>query len=199
MSGDPWGRLRLLRLEAYGGGGPATGGAIGGSVGVPAGRRREFSVRVSRLAAALALCAGVVVVVLLGGPAGLSLLVVGTFMLVAPGLLLIDLLRVRDGLLGLVLAMMAGPVLWVLVSTVEVLAGRWEPRATVLCVAGLLGLMATALLLQVLRPDQAGETPRHRFRSHQHGQVVVVGTGRHRGAFPPPSSPVHRARRWRRP
>jgi hypothetical protein len=147
--------------------------------------------RVARLAAVLALCAGAAVVVLLGGPSWLSLLVVGTFMLTAPGLVLVEMLRVRDGLLGLVLAMMAGPVVWVVVPTIEVFAGWWAPQATVLAVAGLLALTATVLLLALLRGQSVREVSRHRFRSHQHDKLVVDASGRHRGAFPPPGTRVH--------
>ena len=65
------------------------------------GRKEEFLLRVARLVAGLALGASAAVVVLLGGPHWMSLLVVGTFMLASPGLVLVEMLRVRDGLLGL--------------------------------------------------------------------------------------------------
>lgn len=146
--------------------------------------------RVARQAAVLALCAGAAVVVLLGGPAWLSLLVVGAFMLAAPGLVLVEMLRVRDGLLGLVLAMVAGPALWVVVSTVEVFVGVWVPQISVLVVSGSLALTATLLLLAVLRGESVLEVSRHRFRSHQHDRTVVDASGRHRGAFPSPGARI---------
>ncbi|MEP6816645.1 MAG: hypothetical protein ABI873_13955 [Marmoricola sp.] len=143
----------------------------------------------ARLVAVLALSASAAVVVLLGGPHWMSLLVVGTFMLASPGLVLVEMLRVRDGLLGLVLSMMVGPVLWVVLSTGQVFAGLWNPRITVLAVAGLLALAASMLLL-ALRGVSVPETSRHRFRSHQHDKVVVDASGRHRGAFPAPGARV---------
>jgi len=154
-------------------------------------RRNEgFPLRLLRLAAALALCAGAASVVMLGGPPWLRLLVVGTFMLFAPGLVLAEMLRVHDGLLGLVLSMMAGPALWVGLSTVQVFAGLWAPRIAVLAVAGLLVLAATLLLLALVRSHRALEASRHRFRPHQQGKVVVDEFRRHRGAFPSPRAQV---------
>lgn len=146
--------------------------------------------RVARMAAVLALSAGAGVVVLLGGPPWLGLLVIGTFMLAAPGLVLVEMLRVRDGLLGLVLAMMAGPALWVVLSTIQVFAGLWIPRIAVLAVAALLAVVATMLMLALLRGERMLQESRHRFTSHQHDKIVVDKSGRHRGAFPSPRARI---------
>lgn len=147
--------------------------------------------RVIRLVLALALSACTGVVVMLGAPPRLSLLVVGVFMLSAPGLVLFEMLRVRDGLLGLVLSMTVGPALWVTLPTAQVLVGVWTPRAEVLSVSGLLALLAGTLLLAPLGGGGTeAEAPRHRLHAHQHGQRVVVRPGRHRGAFPSPRARI---------
>ncbi len=101
-----------------------------------------------RLPAVLALSLLALVVVVVGSPGVLGVLLVGTFMLVTPGLMLAELVRVGDGLLSLVLAMMVGPVLWVLLPTLEVFAGVWHPEATVGFVATSLGLVAAVLLVR---------------------------------------------------
>ena len=84
-----------------------------------------------RLPAALALSLLALLVVLVGARGGLSVVLIGAFMLAVPGLLLAEVLRVGDALLTLVLAMMAGPVLWVVLPTAEVFAGVWHPEVTV--------------------------------------------------------------------
>ena len=88
-----------------------------------------------RLPAVLTLSLLALLVVLVGAPGGLAVVLVGAFMLAAPGLLLAEVLPVGDTLLALVLAMMAGPVLWVVLPTAEVFAGVWHPEVTVGVVA----------------------------------------------------------------
>ena len=99
--------------------------------------------------AALLLCALALAVVLLGAPHGLALVLVGLFLLATPGLLLVEVLDLRDGLLGLVLGMMAGPVLWVVLATAEVFVGAWHPRAGVVVAALVLGAAAAYLTRRV--------------------------------------------------
>src|SRR6476619_533386 len=48
----------------------------------------------------------------------------------------------------LVLAMMAGPVLWVVLPTAEVFAGVWHPEVTVGVVAVVLAAVASVLLVR---------------------------------------------------
>lgn len=110
--------------------------------------------------AALLLSAVALVVVLVGAPHGPALVLVGLFLLATPGLLLVEALELRDGLLGLVLGMMAGPVLWVVLATAEVFVGAWHPRAGVVLAALLLGGAASYLLLRARRTT----TPSPRFR-----------------------------------
>ena len=109
-----------------------------------------------RLPAALALSLLAVLVVLVGAPGGLSVVLIGAFMLAVPGLLLAEVLRVGDALLTLVLAMMAGPVLWVVLPTAEVFAGVWHPEVTVGVVAALLAAVACVLLVRRARARPRG-------------------------------------------
>ena len=82
-------------------------------------------------------------------------------MLAAPGLLLAEVLRVGDALLTLVLAMMAGPVLWVVLPTAEVFAGAWHPEVTVGVVAAVLAVAASVLLVRRTRTAAAArDVPR---------------------------------------
>jgi hypothetical protein len=106
-----------------------------------------------RLPAALALSLLALLVVLVGAPAGLSVVLVGAFMLAGPGLLLAEVLRVGDALLALVLAMMAGPVLWVVLPTAEVFMGAWHPQVTVGVVAAVLAAAACVLLVRRASAD----------------------------------------------
>lgn len=109
-----------------------------------------------RLPAALALSLLALLVVLVGAPGGLSVVVIGAFMLAGPGLLLAEVLRVGDALLTLVLAMMAGPVLWVVLPTAEVFAGAWHPEVTVGVVAAVLAAVACVLLVRRTRARSRG-------------------------------------------
>ncbi len=99
-----------------------------------------------RLSAVLVLSLVALLVVLVGAPGSVGVLLVGAFMLVAPGLLLVELVRLDDGLLSTVLAMMAGPVLWVLLPTVELFVGAWRPEATVAVVAVVLAGVSAVLV-----------------------------------------------------
>ena len=114
-----------------------------------------------RLPAVLALSLLALLVVLVGAPHGLAVVLVGAFMLAAPGLLLAEVLRVGDALLALVLAMMAGPVLWVVLPTAEVFAGTWHPEVTVGVVAAVLASVASVLLVRRTRADAGPVVPRH--------------------------------------
>ncbi len=114
-----------------------------------------------RLPAVLALSLLALLVVLVGAPRELAVVLVGAFMLAAPGLLLVEVLRVGDALLALVLAMMAGPVLWVVLPTAEVFAGVWHPEVTVGVVAAVLGAVASVLLVRRTRADARPDTRRH--------------------------------------
>ena len=128
-----------------------------------------------RLPAVLALSLVALLVVLVGAPGSLGVLLVGAFMLVAPGLLLAELLRVGDGLLSLVLAMMAGPVLWVVLPTVEVFVGAWHPEVTVGVVAVVLAVVAAALLVRRYRATPATVTqPRLPMPVRAAAPVAVV-------------------------
>ena len=109
-----------------------------------------------RLPAALALSLLALLVVLVGARGGLSVVLIGAFMLAVPGLLLAEVLRVGDALLTLVLAMMAGPVLWVVLPTAEVFAGVWHPEVTVGVVAALLAAVACVLLVRRARARPRG-------------------------------------------
>src|SRR4029079_12687777 len=109
-----------------------------------------------RLPAVLALSLLALLVVLVGAPHGLAVVLVGAVMLAAPGLLLAEVLRVGDALLALVLAMMAGPVLWVVLPTAEVFAGAWHPEVTVGVVAAVLGAVASVLLVRRARARPRG-------------------------------------------
>ena len=114
-----------------------------------------------RLPAALALSLLALLVVLVGARGGLSVVLIGAFMLAVPGLLLAEVLRVGDALLTLVLAMMAGPVLWVVLPTAEVFAGVWHPEVTVGVVAALLAAVACVLLVRRTRADARAGARRH--------------------------------------
>lgn len=143
--------------------------------------------RALRLVLVLVLCAAAVVVVLFGAPTVLAVLVVGTFLLLTPGLVLVELLAVRDGLLEVVVAMVAGPAFWGVLATAETFAHLWEPRISVLVVAGLLALTAAVLLSRLLRPRPVDQLDaRHRFQAHPHDRIVFDESGRHKGAFPFP-------------
>jgi hypothetical protein len=109
----------------------------------------------------LALSLLALLVVLVGAPHGLAVVLVGAFMLAAPGLLLAEVLRVGDALLALVLAMMAGPVLWVVLPTAEVFAGVWHPEVTVGVVAAVLAAVASVLLVRRTRADAGPDPRRH--------------------------------------
>ena len=112
----------------------------------------------------LALSLVALAVELFGAPGSLGVVLVGAFMLVAPGLLLVELVRVGDGLLSLVLAMMAGPVLWVVLPTVELFVGAWHPEITVAVVAVVLAAVSAVLLLRRRRSPVAPATvPRLRM------------------------------------
>ena len=114
-----------------------------------------------RLPALLALSLLALLVVLVGAPRGPAVVLVGAFMLAAPGLLLAEVLRVGDALLTLVLAMMAGPVLWVVLPTAEVFAGAWHPEVTVGVVAAVLAVAASVLLVRRTRTAAAArDVPR---------------------------------------
>ena len=105
--------------------------------------------------AVLALSLLALLVVLVGAPGGLAVVLIGAFMLAAPGLLLAEVLPLGDKLLALVLAMMAGPVLWVVLPTAEVFAGVWHPEVTVGVVAAVLAAVATVLLVRRTRTPGA--------------------------------------------
>ena len=113
-----------------------------------------------RLPAVLALSLLALLVVVAGAPGELGVVLVGAFMLAAPGLLLAEVLRVGDTLLTLVLAMMAGPVLWVVLPTVEAFAGAWHPELTVGLVAAGLAVAAGVLLLRRTRAVAPPAAPR---------------------------------------
>lgn len=113
-----------------------------------------------RLPAALALSLLALLVVLVGAPVGLSVVVIGAFMLAAPGLLLAEVLRLGDALLALVLAMMAGPVFWVVLATAEVFVGAWHPEVTVGVVAAVLAAVAAVLLVRRTRAVAPPAVPR---------------------------------------
>ena len=115
-----------------------------------------------RLPAVLTLSLLALLVVLVGAPGGLAVVLVGAFMLAAPGLLLAEVLPVGDTLLALVLAMMAGPVLWVVLPTAEVFAGVWHPEVTVGVVAAGLAAVATVLLVRRTRTPAAPVVPHPR-------------------------------------
>ena len=114
-----------------------------------------------RLPAVLALSLLSLLVVLVGAPRGLAVVLVGAFMLAAPGLLLAEVMRVGDALLALVLAMMVGPVLWVVLPTAEVFAGVWHPEVTVGVVAAVLAAVASVLLVRRTRADAGPDARRH--------------------------------------
>jgi len=113
-----------------------------------------------RLPAVLALSLLALLVVVAGAPGELGVVLVGSFMLAAPGLLLAEVLRVGDTLLTLVLAMMAGPVLWVVLPTVEVFGGAWHPELTVGLVAAGLAVAAGVLLVRRTRTVAPPAAPR---------------------------------------
>lgn len=113
--------------------------------------------RYSLLFVALALCTAASTVVSVEAPAALSLLAVGSFLLFTPGLLVVHVLALPDRLLNLVVGMLVGPSLWVLVGTVQLFAGLWAPRTTVLWAAGLLGLVTLGLAVSGLRREADGE------------------------------------------
>src|SRR3954453_16252794 len=130
----------------------------------PSGRLRAPTRTVAarwRLPAALALSLLALLVVLVGAPGRLSVVLVGAFMLAGPGLLLAEVLRVGDALLTLVLAMMAVPVLWVVLSAAEVFVGAWHPRVTVGAVAAVLAVTACVLLVRRASVDARADARRH--------------------------------------
>lgn len=105
------------------------------------------------LLGALVLCAAASTVLALDAPTPVALLCVGSFLLFTPGLLLVHLLALPDRLLALVVGLVVGPSLWVVIGTVQLFAGLWAPRTTVLWAAGLLGLLTLALAARGVRRE----------------------------------------------
>ncbi|RLV49358.1 hypothetical protein D9V37_12550 [Nocardioides mangrovicus] len=142
-------------------------------------------VSVLRLLGVLLLCALACVAVVGGGSAAFRALSIGLFMVAAPGLLVVTVLRLGDALLSLVVGMVVGPAGWVMLATVATFLGLWWPGPTVVVVAVLLGVLALVLLVLELRaPANPLDDAQHRFVSHRHDEEVPVAVGRHRGAFP---------------
>lgn len=146
--------------------------------------------RALRLYAVIVLSAVAVLAVVVGGPVAFRLIAVGAFVVLAPGLLLTQLLRVADQLLSLVITLVTGPAVWIMIATVATFAHLWWPAPTVVVAAALLGGACLALLPAALRvSDDPLHDVRHRFAAHLHDDLLLKPVGRHRGAFP---SPYHR-------
>lgn len=118
--------------------------------------------RYASLMIALVLCAVASTVLTVDVPWQLAVICVGTFLLVTPGLIALHLLRLPDPLLALVVTMLVGPCLWVLIGTVQLFAGLWAPRETVLVSAVVLGVVTLGLSVRGVRlesesePEEAG-------------------------------------------
>lgn len=116
-------------------------------------------VRYLTLLGALVLCAAASTVLTVAAPTPVALLCVGSFLLFTPGLLVVHVLALPDRLLALVVGLVVGPSLWVLVGTLQLFAGLWAPRATVLWSAGLLGLATLALAARGVRREAENVEP----------------------------------------
>lgn len=109
--------------------------------------------RYTTLLVALALCAAASFTVALDAPWRLSVVCVGAFLLLVPGLLVVHVLALPDRLLALVVGLLTGPSLWVLIGALQLFAGLWAPRLTVLLAAGVFGLLTLLLAARGVRRE----------------------------------------------